>query len=438
MSGALICLSVYGSTQEICDQIRNHDADLYEIRLDLSDQPNAAEIRATTSKPVLITAHGNPGLLNEYRSIADFIDVEQAQATTPDSIVSIHTGDQDPDQLWAKLQGDHITKIVVETENYQRIAGLLRLNRTHSPKAICFASGEIGSFSRILSALNGARWIYASLPGRATGNGQFTIQDLLEVYRIRRFKSGQELSVFGIVGDPVAHSLSPPLQNKKFSDVSLPWIYLPFRCTNLKQLFEQAPGWNTKGFSITHPYKEEALSFLDHASPETKEIRSCNTVAFMNGRLHGTNTDLVGIRALVSQVALSNARVIILGAGASARAIAFVVRPHVAELTFLNRTQQKAQQIASEFQGESGALEDLPNLQYDVLFQATSLGWKAGECPVNPDHLRPATTVIDAVYQETELLKRAKALGCRTINGETWFRAQAEAQFCWWKSQAQS
>jgi 3-dehydroquinate dehydratase / shikimate dehydrogenase len=434
MNQPRICLSLYGTNEELCSAIKSFDADLFEIRLDLCTDPDGSKIRAATNKPLLFAAHGRPDLLEKSWPFADYVDVEQGEATGQNSIVSIHANEGDPDRLWQKLSGEHRTKIVLETENYDVIARLIELNREHAPLAFCFAAGEVGAFSRILSVLNGAPWIYSSLPGRSTGNGQFTFDQLIQTYRLRRFEKRKDVSVFGIIGNPVAHSRSPEIQNRNFADASLSWIYLPFFCKDLPALLRAASKGRTKGFSITHPYKEEILPLLDSFSPAVQTLRSCNTVAYVDEKWIGTNTDLEGIEALVKDVPINAKRTVIIGAGASARAVASVIRPSLAELWILNRTSDKATQLASEFHAKGGSLADLAHIDYDILIQATPIGWMSGQCPVDLRHLRPEKTVIDCIYQDTDLLKKARELGCRTINGEMWFQVQAQAQFRWWSS----
>jgi shikimate dehydrogenase len=423
MKSPKICLSLFGSSDEICEAINSHDADLFEIRLDLSSDLNGPQIRAATHKPLLFTAHARPDLLEQFWPFADYVDVEQEEASGQNTIRSIHSTDQDPNVLWESFSGEHITKIVLETENYKTISQLIQLNALHAPRGICFASGETGAFSRIVSALYGARWLYAPLADRTTGNGQFTFDDLHRTYQVRRFDPLQKISVFGIVGNPVSHSRSPEIQNQKFAENSLPWIYLPFPTSNLSGLIENAADWRTKGFSITHPYKEEIIKMLDSASPDVQTLRSCNTVAYVDGKWHGINTDVEGIRALLKDISLEQKRVVILGAGASSRAIAMVTRERSADVIVLNRTQEKA----------DGSLDDFAKTDYDVLINATPVGWNSGECPIDSESLQPGKIVIDAIYQDTELLKRARSIGCSTRNGEIWFQTQAEAQYQFWR-----
>ncbi len=431
-----ICLSLFGSTEELCQQIQQaQEADLFEIRLDLSPPILYEPVRSATAKPLLFTAHGLPGMLQQAAPYADYMDVEQGEALDMRCIVSVHATEGKPRELWMDLPKYHLGKIVLHTADYGRIAELLDLDRAHHPRALCFAMGEIGSFSRILSVFHGAPWIYACLAERSTGPGQFTIQELQHLYRLPRFQHAPR--VFGIVGDPVSHSRSPHFHNRRFAENELPWIYLPFPCTDLRSLFHHATQFDASGFSITHPYKEDALSLLHHRSTEVDELRACNTVCCKNGEWYGVNTDVTGIAEMLKkhQVPLSGLRAVIIGAGGAARAIASVIRPHISELTILNRTHENARAIASKYEGRSGTLEDFDKFPYDLLFQATPSGLKEGECPVDTSLIRSGTTVIESNYHpaETLFLRKAKEAGCRTINGETWFEAQAEAQLRWWK-----
>lgn len=430
-----ICLSLYGSTEEICGEIAAAiEADLFEIRLDLSEPLNYERIRSSTSLPLVFASHAKPELLKRACRYADYLDVGPHPAEGTDYIVSVHAGEEDPLKLWTQHAGDHLTKIVLDTQDYAKMAALLELNRSHHPDALCFAMGETGAFSRILSALLGAPWIYASPSDRPTAPGQFTPEELVATYRIRRFEDDPE-AIFGIIGNPVSHSRSPEFHNRKFAEANLNWIYLPFHCENLSSLLEWAPRFGVRGFSVTHPYKEAVLTSLAQQSEDVRSLRSCNTLSYSDGVWHGINTDARGVTELLrlNNVSIAGTRVIILGAGGSARAIASVVRPHAKDLLILNRTLDHAQSLAAEFSGRAGTLQDFGREPYDVLFNATPVGWTAAECPINPDLLQKGTVVIDAIYRQTTLLQKAAALGRLAINGEAWFEAQAEAQFQFWK-----
>jgi shikimate dehydrogenase len=437
MNPVRICLSLFGTTETICAAIDNSvQADLYEIRMDLSEPLDFQAIRNATAKPLIYTAHGRADLLRDTEPFADYVDAGAHPPTSAKSIVSVHAGESDPNKLWTELSGEHITKIVLNTQRYGTIAKLLELNRKHAPDALCFAEGDVGAFSRIRSVFMGAPWIYSCLPSGATGAGQFTLQQLSELYRLKRFD--QSPQIFGIVGYPVSHSKSPEFHNRKFAEHSLPWIYLPFLCEDLESLMQHASLFGINGFSITHPFKTEVLQYLNESSDEVKQLHSCNTVCLKNEKWHGINTDVIGVRSMLQrhQIPIDDSRVVIIGAGASARALLSVVRSHAKEVTILNRAASTSGELAAEFQCKSGILRDFARCEYDVLFQTTPVGMKPGESPVDLNELKEGTTIIDILYEPTAtaLLQKAKELGCRAYNGAVWFEAQAEAQFDWWRS----
>lgn len=438
--GFPICLSVFGNTNSLSQIFKDYadSADLFEVRLDLSEKLDLASIRKSSTKPLIFASHNNPELLNEASPYSDWIDVGPAAAngSSAKKIVSFHGKDEDPAAIWQKFSGEHLTKIVLDTNDYSKIATLLELNALHPQKALCFTMGEVGAFSRILSVFKKAPWIYASLPDQPTAAGQFSIDQLINIYQVKRFSSEPE--VFGILGNPVSHSRSPAFHNQKFAEHNLPWIYLPFPCLDLESLMKHRQKFGIVGLSVTHPYKEQVIRYLSEQTTETKKLRSCNTMLWKDNAWHGINTDLVGFEGLLVKhgVEVENKYVAIIGAGGAARAAAFVISQSSAKLIFLNRTHSKALELAKEFKGTAVDLSEIAAVEYDVLIQTTPVGMRDEECPMNPELLRPSATVIDVLYEpaETILLRKAKALGCRAINGEDWFVSQAEAQFQFWLS----
>lgn len=432
--GFPICLSVFGNNESLTEVFKKYaeNADLFEVRLDLSEKLDLASIRKATTKPLIMASHNNPALLNDAEPFADYIDVGPNATTSTKQIVSFHGKDEDPDALWKIFSGEHLAKIVLDTNDYSKIAALLKLN---SQKSICFAMGEVGAFSRILSVFKRAPWIYASLSQQPTAPGQFSIEQLINTYHVKRFSVMP--SVFGILGNPVSHSRSPAFHNQKFAEHNLSWIYLPFRCFDFPSFMDHREKFGIVGLSVTHPYKENVIPYLSEVTAEVKKLSSCNTLLWKDNGWHGINTDVVGFEGLLIKhdVQLDKKYVAIIGAGGAARAAAFVISQSSAKVIFLNRTHSKAMELAKEFNGTAIQLSEIAAVEYDVLIQTTPVGMRNDECPINPDLLRPSTTVIDVLYEpaETLLLRKAKALGCKVINGEDWFLLQAEAQFQYWQ-----
>lgn len=454
MTPGRTCLSLFGSQESICESLhdREQDAGMFEIRVDLSGKLDCSRIRRLTAKPLLFTARMADDLADAI-PFADFLDAGANPGVSwpaNKTIVSVHTSEGRPEELWNTMQGRGFAKIVFDTENYDLIRRLLQLDQFHQPRGICFAMGEVGAFSRVLSVFRGSPWMYASLKGAATAPGQFTIDDLKQIYRFDRFATpigarpagppaaatrAEEPGIFGIVGDPVSHSRSPEFHNRRFAENELPWLYLPFPCKDLAALFAFAPAFGVLGFSITHPHKEQAAALVQDAEPEVKQLNSCNTVCRRDGKWLGTNTDVQGVRAILQGVPRRCRRAILLGAGGAARAAAAAVRPLVEQLVVLNRTPEKAAELAQRYQATAGPLEAFGRSGCDLVIQATSCGMREGEAPVDASLLKPGCVVIDAIYEpaETTLLQQARGRGCLVINGVKWFEAQAEAQFQWWR-----
>jgi 3-dehydroquinate dehydratase/shikimate dehydrogenase len=430
-----ICLSLYGTTGEIEQRIlESPDADLFEIRIDLSEKPDPRRLRKTTQKPLIFTAHDRPDLLKPYAAVADYVDAGTSGfATGIKRIASFHGTDENPGDIWRKLDGD-VRKIVLNTPDYTKLRQAIEINSRGN--AVCFGMGEVARFSRIVSLFRGALWSYASPTDRPTADGQFNLNELRSTYQIHRFSEAPD--IFGILGNPVAHSKSPEFHNRRFADEKRNWIYLPFHCEDLAGLLELAPRFGVKGFSITHPYKERVIPFLHSRTPEVDCAKACNTICWKNAGWHGANTDTAGVLAVLDRldVSLPRMRVMILGAGGSARAVASIIAGQARDVIILNRSVEKAKVLAQEFGARAGSLNDFAKYDYDLLFQTTSIGMRRSESPIDVSLLKPRKKVAEILYEpsETMLLQSARAIGCETVNGEVWFEAQAEAQYRWWKS----
>lgn len=258
----------------------------------------------------------------------------------------------------------------------------------------------------------------------------------------------------GIIGNPVEHSLSPAIHNAAFQQMGLNLVYLAFRVDNIGDALKgvRALG-NARGLSVTIPHKVAAIPFLDEVEPTAKHIGAINTVVVEDGRLKGYNTDASGaLRALKEGGALLDGhRVLILGSGGAARAIAFALATGagIAGLTILGIEEPERQKLVKDLRAKSGIpIEDGP-LTLDMLrnwvphvrtlIHCTPVGMhpRVDESCVPPNLFRPELTVMDIVYnpRETKLLQEAQAAGCRTIAGLEMFLNQAVLQFELWTKQ---
>ena len=259
----------------------------------------------------------------------------------------------------------------------------------------------------------------------------------------------------GVLGNPVEHSLSPAIHNAAFQKLGLNYVYLAFRVEDLDGAIRglRALG-NVRGFSVTIPHKVAVVPFLDEVEPTAKHIGSVNTIVVENEKLLGYNTDGSGaLRALTDAgVALKGQRVLIVGSGGAARAIAFALagKADIDWLTILGIEDTERRQLADDLRAKTAVsvtdahLDDatLADVIKDshVLLHCTPLGMSPNidRTCVPAGLLHSSLTVMDIVYNplETRLLREAKAAGCRTIRGLDMFLNQAVAQFELWTRQS--
>ncbi len=223
-----------------------------------------------------------------------------------------------------------------------------------------------------------------------------------------------------------------------YDALGLPWLYVPFACESvgLKAALEGMRALSIRGFGVSMPFKIEILPLLDELAPLARTIGAVNTVVNDGGRLCGHNTDAEGaVQALEEEVgSLRDARVLVIGAGGAARAVAFGVHAAGAKLLLCNRTRDKAEALAAELKGaEVVAYEEaLRKPPADIIVQATSAGMAgAASLPFDEAAFSERNVVMDIVYKplHTELIQRAKAAGAKTIHGGRMLLFQAARQF---------
>jgi shikimate dehydrogenase len=259
----------------------------------------------------------------------------------------------------------------------------------------------------------------------------------------------------GVIGNPVEHSLSPAIHNAAFQKLGLNFVYLAFRVEAIGDAIKglRALG-NFRGASVTIPHKVTAVPFLDSVEPTARHIGAINTIVAVEGTLTGHNTDASGaLRALrEGGVELKGRQVVMLGSGGAARAIAFALGTEtgIERLTLLGIDRQERGALARDLQSKTGmAVQESPldegSLQKvlpeaHMLIHCTPMGMSpnVNEAAVPLALLHAGLTVMDIVYnpRDTQLLKDAKAAGCRVIPGLEMFLHQAAAQFELWTNKA--
>lgn len=328
-------------------------------------------------------------------------------------------------------------KVVCQARNFADNGKILRFLEQAGARLplVAFCMGEAGAASRILAPRFGAAFTFASMaPGQATAPGQLDIATLRRIYRIESINRATR--VYGVLGYPLEHSLSPLMLNAAFRRASVNAVYLPMPAKQPGEVLSQLDALELSGFSVTHPHKSALLKELDGIDPVARRIGAINTVVRSNGKLYGYNTDLAGIVGPLESLArLDKARVLILGAGGAARAAAFGLAARGAEIYICNRTPAKAQTLARQAHGKAIARRELKKASFDVIVNATPVGQypHVDASPLGEDEIH-ASIVFDLVYNplETKLLRLARERGARPIAGLEMFVTQGARQFEIW------
>ena len=325
-------------------------------------------------------------------------------------------------------------KIVTTAKKPSDNIKVLGLTRSHSKvPLVVLAMGEMGFPTRILSFPMGAIYTYAAPNGsEGTATGQVPAKQLRSLYHAE--KLSKSAKVFGVVADPVRHSISPAVHNRAFQARRIDAVYLPFlvKPVQLKDFFTFAAKMPLHGFSVTLPHKQKIMRYLDVVEPLARRIGAVNTVFRKAGKWRGTNTDIDGVlRPLEKRLKLNKSTALVVGNGGAARGAAYALAAAGTKLAITGRNIDRVRVLAKATGAELLSRAQAEARTFDVLIHATPLGMspRMDQCFFE-QHI-PAKLVFDMVYNplETTLLRRAKALGLETISGLEMFLEQASRQF---------
>jgi 3-dehydroquinate dehydratase/shikimate dehydrogenase len=356
-------------------------------------------------------------------------------------ILSYHDfrGTRNLDQTLAKMTAipsDFYKIVSTATTLYDNVVMMKFLEKNsdkHSLIGLCM--GEQGIISRVLGLRAGSVFTFGAVSeDEKTAPGQVTAQELLSTYRIEQVDAATR--VYGVAGDPVAHSLSPAVMNAALRRETVNGVYLSLHAKTLKDLLACVRDIPIHGLSITMPYKEAILRHLDNTDSHTTKIGACNTVVrAQDGKLYGFNTDAAGVvRPLEQRITIEGAKILVLGAGGAARAAVFGLKERGAEVYILNRTAAPAKKMARSARARTIKRSDLKKLTFDVIINATPVGMgNTRESPLNQEEIK-ARFVFDMIYDPpvTRLMQMAKAAGADVIPGIEMFVQQAARQFEIW------
>ena len=322
-----------------------------------------------------------------------------------------------------------------QSDNY-RVLKLARAN----PRVplIILAMGEIGFPVRVASLIYGGLYTYASPESAGgTASGQVSARQLRHVYHLE--KLSRKTKIYGVIADPVGHSISPNVHNRGFQCRRLDAVYLPFLVPSqrLRDFFDLAGKLPVSGFSVTIPHKEKVVRYLDAVDPLARRIRAVNTVWRKAGKWRGTNTDVDGVIIPLSKhLRLSKSSVLVVGSGGAARGAAFALSDQGATVSISGRDADRAQilALARACAAEPIQRSKLKDRYFDAIVHATPLGMHPAVSGCFFDDKIPADVVLDMVYNpiETTLIRRAREQKKTDIPGVRMFVEQAIRQFEIW------
>lgn len=441
---------------------------LVELRLDfLVTPPNLKRLLPERPCPVVVTCRREKDggrwtksedarlmlLRQAIVSGVEYVDLEEdIAAKVPrfgktKRIISYHNFQETPEDLThlharlSSLNAD-IVKIATMAHSPHDNLRLLRLMRTSRVPTVAICMGEFGQPSRILAGKFGAPFSYATFHAERTmAPGQLSYQQMKETYHYEKLNT--ETEVYGVIADPVAHSLSPHIHNAAFGALGLNKVYVPFRVRpeDLTQFMHDCRELGIKGISVTIPHKEEVLKLATRYDERTKEIGACNTLIFKDNDKIAYNTDYRASMRGIDEAfdgsdehrGLEGQQALILGAGGVARAVVVGLARRGAEITIASRTAPRAEALAAVCKGKTVAWNMRHTVEADLLVNCTPIGMHPNldDTPFDAKYLQENMVVFDTIYnpEQTLLLKDARAANCRVLTGVDMFVRQAELQF---------
>lgn len=349
-------------------------------------------------------------------------------------VLSYHNFEQVPtdlEEIYRSMQEyavfSYKVAVMVDSAN-EGLKMLLFVKKHPRTSAICM--GEKGIFARVLGPIVGNLIDYASVNfEERTGPGQLTVSEWIDIYRYPSLNG--ETSIYGLIGDPVEKSPGHLYHNAVFQkrDLNAVYVKIVIKPEELPEFIPLAISLGIRGLSVTIPLKEKILPFLNEVELATRQIGAVNTLLFKNGKVIGANTDGLGaLDAIEKKTPVRGKKVVLLGAGGAARSIAYEAKVRGADVLILNRTVQRAKEVAQDLGCKAGGLDEIPSV-YDILINCSP-----DPMPIDPKKTKSETLAMDVVYfpKETPFLKEASLKGCQIVYGEEMFLNQAARQTAFW------
>ncbi len=364
-------------------------------------------------------------------------------------VISYHNFRETPENLdeiharMAQLDPD-VVKIATMAHRPHDCIRMLTMVREKSRTVptIGLCMGEIGIPTRILGSKFGAPFTYATFHHeRALAPGQLSYDQMTKIYHYDQIDQNTE--VYGVIADPIAHSLSPLIHNVAFRDLKLNNIYVPFRVPSedLELFLQECGQLGIKGLSVTIPHKEAVLQYATRMDPAVEEIGAANTLIFDQDQRIAYNTDFRAAmesidRAMSMQSVVSNykdAIALVLGAGGVSKAIAYGLVRRGADVVISSRTFDRAKALADELECRAVEWSQRYKFKPNILVNGTPVGMhpNVDDTPFDVRYLTGSMVVFDTIYnpEQTLLVKNARQQNCVVVTGVDMFVGQAAVQF---------
>jgi 3-dehydroquinate dehydratase / shikimate dehydrogenase len=328
--------------------------------------------------------------------------------------------------------GGQIAKIAGHCRSISDCVRICKFTRSRRD-VVAIPMGQAGLPGRILALRGGSLLAYAAVE-QATAPGQLSLDAMEHLYRVAEVT--RQTRVYGVIGNPIGHSLSPLLHNTAFHARRFDAVFVPFLVRDLDDFLSSVHPFGVAGFAVTIPHKEDILRRLDGCDPLAESIGAVNTVVMRGGgRLYGYNTDYVAVlRSLERRIQLAGSRVLLYGAGGAARAAAFALTQAGAVVCLSARRPQRARSLARDVGAQVVEQAELRWEFFDAIVNCTPVGMHPnGGSPLESAELN-CRLVMDMVYRPrtTELLRIARRRGIETVSGVEMFLAQGLAQYEIW------
>lgn len=384
------------------------------------------------------------------RRIISFHDMEQ----TPDDLETLHAemASKDPDIIKIAVNPKSVDDMfrfiafVREKNRQAKSSGTRLTGDGDGIRVIGICMGEMGQATRILAKKFGMPFTYSTFSrDRIIARGMLVYNEMLDLYHYEQTDANS--AVFGIIGNPIGHSLSPLIHNKSFLEQKVDAVYVPFPLDDedVPAFIRRAPEFDIKGLSVTIPHKVAVMKQLTKMDPAVGKIGACNTVVFKDGEQLGYNTDYMAAVSSIEiamggnfsepQSILEGKAALVLGAGGAGMALAYGLRKRGAIVTVTDINGNRAFELSKELDTEviDWASREKLKPKPDILVNCTPIGMhpKVDETPFERGALHPGMLVFDAVYnpENTLLIKSAREKGCKVVSGVEMFVGQACLQF---------